>query len=360
MKLPGWDDPDDTDGSGGEQERSTWSLVDLEDALAGRKPQAPTLMRRVDGKALIYPGRIHWFQGESESLKSWAAQFAVAQALIAGLMVLYIDFEDEVVSVVDRLVNLGVPADALRERFHYVNPEEALIHRGKATPGHVVLGQLLETNQYDLAIIDGVTEAMVIEDLDLMSNADAAAWMRRLPKRLSRLGIAVICIDHVVKNADARGRFAIGAQHKLAGVDGAVYSFSVKVPLARAIKDPVVGQVLITVQKDRPGWVRSACRDGHVGVLEITSWPDDRMDAIITTEPTIPPPPLELVGRIMDYLGVYDGASKNRLETDVDGKAEMIRAALAWLIEQQWIRVEQKGQAHRHYITSKGAKEWAA
>lgn len=342
---------------------STWQPQDLSDALNGVDIEPPRVMQRDDGAHLVYPGRIHWFQGESESLKSWSAQVAVVQELDKGNAVLYIDMEDEARGVVSRLLAMGASPDAIRERLHYIRPEEPLIDRhGRATVGHVILGQLLEANTYSLCVIDGVTEAMTVEDLDLLSNADSAAWMRRLPKRISRLGPAVICIDHVVKSAENRGRYAIGAQHKLAGVDGATYSFTMVAPLGRADKEPITAQVNIDIQKDRPGYVRSKSENGRAGALEITSWPDGTITAKITASPTIPAPPLDLVGRIMDYLCTYDGSTQRNIEDHVDGKAATIRAALAWLCDdvRGWVKVEQKGRSHLHWVTSTGRAEWSS
>ena len=62
-------------------------------------------------------------------------------------------------------------------------------------------------------------------------------------------------IDHVTKNSDSRGRFAIGAQAKLAGLDGAAYTIEVRKPLGRGME----GALSVRVAKDRPGAVRPNC-----------------------------------------------------------------------------------------------------
>ena len=84
-----------------------------------------------------------------------------------------------------------------------------------------------------------------------------AVWQRRLPKRIASTGAAVGCVDHLSKNRDGQGRYAIGGQHKLAGVTGATYRFTVSKPLRRALSEPMTGRVTISVEKDRPGWVRA-------------------------------------------------------------------------------------------------------
>jgi KaiC/GvpD/RAD55 family RecA-like ATPase len=60
----------------------------------------PTLLRRSDGKHLIYPGKLHSFAGVPGGGKSWLAQVLSAQVITAGSIVLYVDFEDAPESVV--------------------------------------------------------------------------------------------------------------------------------------------------------------------------------------------------------------------------------------------------------------------
>jgi hypothetical protein len=226
---------------------TSWEPVDLTAALAGEDVPPATVLARVDGVALLYPGRTHMFQGESESLKTWAALIAAAQELEHGNAVLWIDYEDDEVGVTQRLRSLGVAADVIRERFTYIRPDEPLNDRqGRATPGNVRLGQLLEQRTYTLAVIDGTTEAMATEGLNLIDNTDIATWARRLAKRLAATGAAVTSLDHVVKNRGegVSNRYAIGGQHKLAGLTGAAYRFDIVRPLARATgSEPVTGAV---------------------------------------------------------------------------------------------------------------------
>ena len=61
-------------------------------------------------------------------------------------------------------------------------------------------------------------------------------------------------------------RFALGGQHKLAGLTGAAYKFTTAKFFTRATgTEPVVGRVIITVEKDRPGYVRGRTDEGGSG-----------------------------------------------------------------------------------------------
>ena len=75
-------------------------------------------------------------------------------------------------------------------------------------------------------------------------------------------------------------RFALGGQHKLAGLTGAAYKFTTAKFFTRATgSEPVVGRVIITVEKDRPGYVRGRTDEGRVGQLVLTSYPDGKVTA---------------------------------------------------------------------------------
>jgi len=250
-KLNGHNPPtaDDTDG------RSSWWPVDLSGLFDGSVvlPE-PELFARNDGQALLYPGKCHSFNGESESGKSWAALLACVQAIRAGGHVLYLDFEDTASTVVTRLLALGAKPEEVVGRFHYASPSEPLQYRnGKVTVGHLDLGATLETHPITLAVIDGVTEAMTLHGLATNDNDEYAKFHAMLPRRLSRAGTAVVNIDHVTKDKETRGRYAIGAQHKLAGMDGAVFSFEVVSPFGLGLH----GIAKMYVNKDRPGQLRT-------------------------------------------------------------------------------------------------------
>ncbi len=56
--------------------------------------------------------------------------------------------------------------------------------------------------------------------------------MRSFPRQVAeQTGAAVVMIDHVTKDSESRGRFAIGGQAKLAGLTGAAYTVDVAHPL---------------------------------------------------------------------------------------------------------------------------------
>jgi AAA domain len=338
---------------------TSWAPVDLTDALAGADIEPPELWERTDGVRLIYRARVHWFQGESETCKSWAAQQVVVDELAQGHDVLYIDFEDDDRGVVARLRALGADVEAIGEHLVYLRPDEPLQDRQGRFNGALDLFPLLEARSFTLAVIDGVTEAMTTEGLGLLDNTEIAQWMRRLPRRIASRGTAVICLDHLPKSTEAQGRYAIGGQHKLAGLSGAAYKFVTLRPLGRALgADPVEGAVTITVMKDRPGWVRGRAPEGRVGTLELTAWPDGGVTTRLVPPTEELPADMIVCRRVLAYLADYDGSSLRALQ-EIRGDNNAIRDAARWMAapERGWVRIEQKGRAHLHWLTDSGREQ---
>ncbi|ETT28770.1 DNA primase/helicase [Rhodococcus aetherivorans] len=240
----------------GSAELSSWEPVDLEDVLAGdRELLVPTLFERADGVCLLYPGMVHSFHGESESGKSLIAQIECVRVLKQGRDVLYLDFESDASSVVERLLEFGATAESIRAHFHYHQPEV----QPSTLQDRRAWEQML-TGAYALAVVDGVTDALGVFGCATKDNDEVARWIRAVPKAIAaRTGAAVVLIDHVTKDTSSRGRFAIGGQSKMAGLTGAAYTVEVAQPLGRGLR----GEVVLRVGKDRPGAVRPHCGSFH-------------------------------------------------------------------------------------------------
>lgn len=240
---------------GGHEERtSSWKRQDLADVVSGKwQPPRPELMKRTDGHGLLYRGMVHTFQGESESGKSFLAQAVAAQVLVAGGSVLYLDFESDKGTVVSRVLALGASRDDVLTGLDYRNPDDDPTDPASPGPSTLDWEEVLTTS-YDLVVIDGVNEALAVFGRSSMDNDDVTRWGRSFPRRLAtETGAAVVCIDHVTKSKDGRGRYAIGAQAKLSYLTGASYVVEPEEYLAPG----KVGVLVLRVGKDRPGGVRA-------------------------------------------------------------------------------------------------------
>lgn len=228
----------------------TWAAVDMATALDGTEEVATTILARTDGVNLFYRGKVHSVHGESESGKTWLALCAVAECLTGGEPVLYVDFEDDAKGVGGRLLLMGVPRAIVTDPrlFAYARPET-----GWSTDAERKAFEHLISERYSLAVLDGVTESMGLFGLIGKDNDNVATWQRTLPNAISRAtGAAVVCIDHVTKDADSRGRFAIGGQQKMAGLSGAAFIIEPETPFGRGL----AGEASVRVGKDRPGYLR--------------------------------------------------------------------------------------------------------
>lgn len=376
----GWDDPWDIPAvtaytkplvaptTDDEEEHTSWWPVDLAALFDGTAEiLVPTLFARDDGQHILYPGKAHAFNGESESGKSWAALLACLQAIGAGHNVLYVDFEDTAPTVVARLLALGAKPVDVVARFTYLAPHEPLIWRDKITAGGIDLAVLLESHPFALAILDGVTEAMTMHGLDINSNNDVATFYNTLPRRLKQTGSATVQIDHIPKNRDNRGRGGIGGQHKLAGID---VSFIVEATAPFGIGRHGVAK--LSIEKDRPGQLRQHASGRRIAELHLDSDPATHALAASLRVPEGAPQqadhwqPTVLMESVSDFIrdcnAVGHHPSQNDIESGVSGKAENIRKAIAELVRTGYVGRGLDGRRkHEHtLITPYEANEDAA
>jgi hypothetical protein len=240
------------DGNGDDDQLS-WEPIDLTPILSGEyQPPEPTLLARTDGQCLFYPGKVHSLHGESESAKSFVLQILSVSEINDGNDVLYIDFDDDEQSVTGRLIELGADTDKIAKHFVYLRPEVS----PKSSAAEQAAWLRCLAGKYTLCVIDGVNNAVGVAGGSASDPDDIAAWIRDVPKKIARrTGAAVVLIDHVTKAPAGRGRWAIGPQAKMAGLDGAAYTVEVRKVLGRGLR----GETSLRIGKDRPGGIRGNC-----------------------------------------------------------------------------------------------------
>lgn len=228
----------------------TWEPIDLTEILNGTyQPPTATLFTRTDGQSLLYPGLVHDIHGESESGKSLTIQTQCAHHLQNNQPVAYIDYESEPLAITERLQLMGATPQQIRNNFTYIRPEQDPYNSHELPSFQHLLNQ-----NFTLIVIDGVTDALGQSGAASKDNDEIATWHRLIPRTLARhTGAAVVLIDHVTKNTDNRGRFAIGGQTKMAAIDGASYLCEIQEPLGRGLQ----GEITLRIAKDRPGVIRA-------------------------------------------------------------------------------------------------------
>jgi hypothetical protein len=220
----------------------------------------PSILRRADGHHIFYAGKINALFGESESGKTWIALEAVRQELEKNNTVFYLDFEDSVRGIYNRLNTLGADLKHFKT-FLYSNPSEPLTQGAREA-----LLTRIDEFKPSLIVVDGVNAAMNVMGLDLEKNKDATSFSQEVLRPMRLHNAAILTIDHVTKSKDNRGNYAIGAQAKRADIDGCAVAVEVEIAFGRGID----GALALKVTKDRPGFVRAICQEGkNLGVANI-------------------------------------------------------------------------------------------
>lgn len=332
---------------------TSWSPLDMEAVMNGQDlDPPPDLGRREDGQALFYQNALHVIAAEPESGKTFLAVWLAVQTMKDGRRVTYVDFESHPAQILSRALQLGATPDMMRgddPPFRYLRPHDAI------TADPSMLGEFdAACHGSDLVILDGMTEALSIHSLDQNSSNDIARFYDLLPRRARRAsGAAVVMIDHVTKAKDTRDRWAIGSQHKLAGVD-VMYLLAPVEPLAQGRH----GYARLTISKDRGGHVRQHSLGGRVAGdfhLDATgtatrAWVEG-VDGI-PRAPDGSERPTIIMEKISRWLEdpANAGAYTRAIRSAKLGSNEHVNNALHRLRVENWVRVDTQGGAHRHYV----------
>ncbi len=208
-----------------DRELTSWAPVNIDTILAnGARPLLPTVLTRQDEQPLLYRGRTNSFVGETESGKTLGAYLTCAQELLEGNGVVYVDFEGEASDFVRWMLALGVPAETISQKARYIHPEDAMDNAGKLAVRRACMAV-----EPTLVVFDGVTEAMMLHDLNDNATTDTAKFMQMLPKRFQKYNVAVLLIDHTPHG----GNRATGSQHKRSSVTGSSFLFIRRAPLVK-------------------------------------------------------------------------------------------------------------------------------
>ena len=337
-------------------DESSWKPVELKDYFDGlfTAPIA-TILKRSDGHGLIYEGRVHSIYGESESGKSWIAQIATAECLKNDKKVIYIDFESDAIDIVNRLKALGVSRANLLQYFTYIRPEGA---RDSDDP---YWQAILEPKSATLIVIDGVTESLTMWGGESKDNDAITRWMRIFPRTVATAsGAAVVLIDHITKNAETRGRFAIGGQAKLATIDGAAYLVE---PL-EALAPGRIGTLTVRVTKDRPGFVRKIAglwrksdRTQEAAVFTIDSTKAQMQYVIgvpLLEDEVESNKEFKKQKEVAEFIHNHPGASRRVIQEGISGSKDAIGDRISDLVAGGWVDNRGNDRSFILYISDLG------
>ena len=328
-----------------EHARADWAPIDLATILAeGHEPPSPTILAVAGGPPLFYPGRTNAIFGESGGGKTWVALAAIRDELAAGNTTIFIDLEDSPHGILSRLVSLGVTHEAITTRFVYLAPQT-----GWGPPAQATFAGLLEEHRPTLVVLDSTGEAMAAQGVKGNDDDDVARWFWAFPRWIARRDPAVIVIDHLPKDSSGSPTHQIGSQRKKAAIDGASYRVDITTPPSRTTD----GVLKLIVAKDRNGTralnetaaLVHLAHDllGHV-TLTLTASDSPSLDHRGNPRRTI------YMERISRWLEDHPGSSSGDIEKAVEGKATILREALATLHDEGHIERESYARKHSWMI----------
>ena len=313
----------------------SWEPINLASPTYAVDPEPP----HPDFHGLLYVGKRHVVSAPTESLKTLTMQALLLNAIRAGRVVACVDLEMGPHATRRLLTDLGATADELAA-VYYVQPN--------GPPTAADLDAIIE-QRVELVMIDASAGAYDVSGLDDNTRKDAERFARQWITPLWLAGVATVVIDHVTKNAEGRGKYAIGSERKVGGVD-----VHLGLEAVSQLTRGGIGLVRVRVHKDRPGFLHRP----HAAEIALTS---DRITHAITlkirpTAVTETPghwQPTVLMGRVSEYLQAQtEPVSLAVVEGAVRGKSrDWIRKAVQALVEGDYV-TETRGARNARMLTS--------
>ncbi len=313
--------------------------VDLQARYDSAVSVLPLLAPRDDRETcLLYAPGINWLSTEPGKGKSMLALWWTAQEVKAGRRVVYFDFETYPEGIIDRLKQMGVT----QEQIGLV---DYVWHQGAWLPGErVATRDLLVKSGASLVVFDAVAGAMDAENLKENDNTDIEKWVGFFPTIAAHAGAAVLCIDHVKKDTEGRGRWPIGGQRKLGRAD---LGYALEMWRDAGLGETGKGKLIVT--KDRWGGLAPHCVGASIKVVAEVSivsvdLGDGEYDLSVEFAAPEGPPPREKGGPVkadktwyMEQVSLYleehpEGAGTTEIRDYIDRKPKYVKDAVDSLL----------------------------
>lgn len=315
-------------------QRGTWYAADEELSLelihriTNEPPPTPSIA------GWLYPHSTCTVFGEPDAGKSLLLAATTYRIVKDGGEVLWVDYEMGEPRVVRRLLAFGLTPQEIAKSVRRV-------HYPSGIPGHDLLDAYAGI---DAALFDGFTGLLGATGGSSNSDVDIDNVYNLILRPMSASGTAVLTLDHVTKDKENRGRWAIGSQRKIGAPDSA-YVFDV----ITKFKPGYGGKARLKSSRDR---------DGVLDVIEYT----------LTGDMTWKLEDASLGDSIMRYTGfmerisIYlEGASTkpsgNEIERDIKGNNTARREALKALINEGYIDAQKGAHGALEHTSKKAYRE---
>lgn len=314
-------------------------LVDLSWVLTGTPPvvDPPSILRRNDGTALFYAGKVNGIFGDPECGKTWVAQAAGVETMHAGGSFAMVDVDHNGPNhTAARLLLLGATLDQVADPrcFRYYQPDGP--DELRAAIDDVV------RHAPTVVLIDSIGEVFPMLGVNTNDADEVSTALREICTRPADAGSCVITIDHLPKGADARSTgFAIGTVAKKRMIRGAYLRAEASIQPAPGQK----GLITLRIEKDTAGELRKSSGGGYAGTFTIdsthsetdgiTTWHIGREETPKNADGSFRP--TQLMEAVSRYVEENDQCTQTDIKTGVAGKDKFVIDALRLLVHEGFI-----------------------
>ncbi len=243
-----------TSGTSGYDEKLTFSSIG-ERVLLGKvirqgiKPPEELI------EGILLKGKIHHVFAAPGCGKSWLALWLAMKLINEGKTVLYLDAENGISIIAERLQALGADPERLEECLQYY-PSPNLSMAKEETEAYV---RLLEEVNPDLVVFDSWVNFLSGASLDENVSSDIARWAVAFLRPARNRGMTVLLLDHVPKD----GSTARGSGRKKEEAD---VQWQLNNP--KSFDRNTMGNIQLNRQKERLGWLPQSIKFSVGGTEE--------------------------------------------------------------------------------------------
>lgn len=191
---------------------------------------------------ILLRGKVHHLFSGSGLGKTFYSLWQAKQCVEREEPVIYLDNENGLRTVSERLSILGVDTSLVDENLFYV-PSSSMTMSREDAKSYVAL---LEEVDPALVVFDSWVNFLASAGLDENSNTDIARWAMAYTHPARDRGIAVLLLDHVPHE----GSRARGATRKKDEAD-----VQWRLHRSRPFDRGSVGEIRLILEKDREGWL---------------------------------------------------------------------------------------------------------
>lgn len=293
------------------------------------------------GEALGYSGASHVFFGHGGDGKSYLAAWLMAQLLKAGKVCLWIDYESDKETLRLRLRGFGVTAEHASTCAYW--RVGGAIGGAVTTEWDVRLSEFLEEFRPELTVLDSLSRAMSLANLNESDNSDAGFWwMRTVRAQFELRELTALVIAHL-GHANENGKDRLtprGASSYLQMMTGAAY----RVDVVKAFSQHSDGQLRLLCAKDRGGG--RAKGDVAADVFVTVGDDGDGASSVRSFRLAAPDPDAQVSPAQFRFTGVMEKLSRHlegrespatKRDLRSLGKAEHVDAAVSALVDEGFV-----------------------